>query len=394
MDKKQKGFSTQAVHGGEEQVRSWGTTNAPLFQSAAFSFPDLETWQKAARGETSDPIYSRNSNPTLEILERKLSLLEGGEACAVFSSGMAAITAIVLSLLKPGARLLSARDIYGGTYLLFSELLPRWGVDVRLLPSEEEALMEAMDSETGVVFIETPSNPTLKILDIRRIAAHASKAGAILVVDSTMATPFNQQPLGLGCDLVVHSATKYLSGHGDVLAGAVISSRDFIKQLLRTRELTGGCLDAHAAWLLIRGLKTLSVRMTRHNQTALAVARFLDNHPKVIRVLYPGLQNHAHHGVAESQMKGFGGVVSFEVRGGLESTRRMVEALNVGYRAANLGSVETVFGPPAFTSHVECTEEERRELGISESLIRYAVGLEDEDDLISDLERALREVGE
>ena len=209
-----------------------------------------------------------------------------------------------------------------------------------------------------------------------------------------MATPFNQQPLNLGCDLVVHSATKYLSGHGDILAGAVIGSRDLIKELMRTRELTGGCLDAHAAWLLIRGLKTLPLRMARHNQTALAVARFLDGHPGVARVLYPGLKKHPHHAVATSQMKGFGGVVSFEVRGGFESTRRVVEALRLGYRAANLGSVETVFGPPAFTSHVECTEEERLKLGISESLIRYSVGLEDEADLLSDLDKALKEVGE
>ena len=230
MDKEQKGFSTKAVHGGEEQVQSWGTTNAPLFQSAAFSYPDLETWQKVALGETSGHIYSRSSNPTLEVLERKLTLLEGGEAGAVFSSGMAAITAVVLSLLKPGDRLLSVSDIYGGTYLLFSEFLTRWGVDVHLLPTEEKTLVGEIGPGTRVVFIETPSNPTLKVLDIRRIAAEASKAGALLVVDSTMATPFNQQPLNLGCDLVVHSATKYLSGHGDVLAGAVIGSRDLIKE--------------------------------------------------------------------------------------------------------------------------------------------------------------------
>lgn len=389
MDKEPKGFSTSAIHGGEDQVPEWGTTNVPVFQSAAFSFPDLETWKRVALGEKNGHIYSRSSNPTLEILEHKLSLLEGGEACGVFSSGMAAITAVALTLLKPGERLLSVKDLYGGTYLLFSHLLPRWGVDVKLVATDDEALVGELAPETRVVFIETPSNPTLKVLDIRRIAVAASEVGATLVVDNTLATPFNQQPLGLGCDLVVHSATKFLSGHGDILAGAVIGSRELIGQLMKTRELTGGCLDAHAAWLLIRSLKTLSLRMERHNQSALAVAQFLNAHPRVSRVLYPGLNNHPNHDVALRQMKGFGGVVSFEVRGGFESTRRAVEALSIGYRAANLGSAETVFGPPAFTSHVECTEKERREAGISESLIRYAVGLEDEADLLLDLENAL-----
>lgn len=387
-----KGFCTRTIHAGEHRNRVWQTTCPPIFQSAAFSYGDVSLWQRVAQKEAEGHIYSRNSNPTVDVLEQKATELESGEAGACFASGMAAISAVMQAFLRPGLRLLAPYDLYGGTYLLLSELLPRWGVDVQFVKTDTEAFTAGISTGAAMVYVETPTNPMLKILDIAKIGAAASAAGGLLVVDNTMATPFNQRPLALGADLVVHSATKYLSGHGDVLAGLVVGSEGLISDVLRTRELTGACLDAHAAWLVIRGLKTLGLRLARQNETAMIVAGFLENHPGVLQVHYPGLVTDPGHEVARRQMTGFGGVVTFEVRGGADGARRVVDALSLGYRAANLGGVETVYGPPALTSHVECGPAERLRVGIRDGLIRYAVGLEDAEDLMADLTNALKAI--
>ncbi len=385
----QTGVGTRAVWSGEHD--GWeGSTQVPIARSVAFGYDDVDEWLAVGRGQARGHIYSRNTNPTVAALENKVRALEDAAAATGFASGMAAISNTFFALLAPGTRVVSIKDSYGGTNKLFTEFLPRFGIDVALCDTtDHEALEAALAQGCDLLYLETPTNPTLKLVDIARLSAAGHAAGAVVVVDNTFATPVNQQPLALGADLVVHSATKFLGGHADALGGVACGRADLVRRIYHFREITGAALDPGAAYLLLRGLKTLHLRIAHQNDSALRIARWLSAHPAVTGVHYPGLEDHPQHDLAQRQMCGFGGVLSFSVRGELDGLRTCLPRLRLAHRAANLGAVETIAGPPATTSHVECTAEERAAMGIPEGLIRYSVGIEDTDDLIADLAGAL-----
>ena len=382
--------ATLAVWAGEEESLVEGATQVPVVYSAAYGYPDVDAWIEAALGRKPGHIYSRNTNPTVSAFETKVRVLEGAAAATSFSSGMAAIGNTLFTLLSPGDRVVSVKDSYGGTNKLFTEFLPRFGVQVELCDTtDHERIEAAVAAGCRVLYLETPTNPTLKVVDIARLAAAGHRAGALVVTDNTFATPVNQNPLALGADLVIHSATKFLGGHADALGGVVCGDADLVGRIYHFREINGACLDPMAAFLMIRGMKTLALRVERQNASALAIARWLEAQPAVAAVFYPGLESHPQHAIARRQMRGFGGVLSFMLKGGFEAVKRVLPGLRLARRAANLGSIETVAGPPATTSHVECTPEERALMGIPEGLIRYSVGIEDPGDLMADLARAL-----
>ena len=383
--------ATLAVWAGEEEYLLQGATQVPVVHSVSFGYHDLDHWREVALGHVRGHIYSRNTNPTVEIFEEKVRQLEGAEAATSFATGMAAISNTLFALLGPGDRVVSIKDTYGGTSRIFIEHLPKFAVDVTLCETADiEAIEAAIDQGCRMLYLESPTNPTCKVVDIRRLAARAESAGAIVVVDNTFATPINQRPLELGADLVVHSATKFLGGHADALGGVVCGRRELVRRIFHFREVNGATLHPEAAYLLLRGMKTLDLRVSRQNDSALTIARYLETHPLVARVHYPGLPGHPGHDIAGRQMCGFGGMLSFELTGGLDAVRSFLPRLRYAHRAANLGAVETVVAPPATSSHVELTAEERAALGIPEGLVRYSVGIEDQGDLIADLEQALR----
>jgi cystathionine gamma-synthase len=382
---------TLAVWGGETDGDFWqNSTQVPVVHSVAFGYRDLDHWQAVALEQAPGHIYSRNTNPTVHAFEEKIRVLEGAEAAASFSSGMAAVSNTLFSCLRPGDRVVSIKDSYGGTNKIFIEFLPQWRVGVELCDTTDHEQIEAEVAKgCQVLYLESPTNPTVKITDIERLAAAGHQAGAIVVVDNTFATPINQQPLALGADLVLHSASKFLGGHADALGGVVCGPADLVRKVYHFREINGAALSPGDAYRLLRGVKTLGLRIERQNASAMKIATFLANHPAVEQVFYPGLPEHEHHDVARRQMSGFGGILSFMVSGGFDSVRRVLPRLQFAHRAANLGAVETIVGPPATTSHVECTAEERARMGIPEGLIRYSTGIEDPDDLIADLDQAL-----
>ncbi len=384
------GLGTLAVWAGEEEPFYGGATQVPVFHSVTFGYDDLDEWSRVARGEAPGHVYGRSSNPTTAVFEDKVRAMEGAEAAIAFSSGMAAVSNLFFTLLAPGDRAVSIRDSYGGTSKLFLEVLPRHGVDVTLCDTaDQDAIERTVAPGCRLLYLETPTNPTLKILDIRRLADAAHAAGAVVAVDNTFATPINQHPLDLGADVVVHSATKFLGGHSDALGGVLCGSRALVEQVFRFREVNGAVLDPMAAYLLLRGMKTLELRVVRQNENALAVARFLREHPRIDEVFYPGLEDHPGHGVARRQMSGFGGVLSFSLSAGSEGVGPFLSRLRFAHLAASLGSVSTLAGPPSTTSHVEVTAEQRRALGIPEGLVRYSVGIENRKDLLWDLDQAL-----
>ncbi len=387
---KQPGAGTIAVWGGEETSSSGGPTQVPIVQSVSFGYGDVDDWLEVGKGLRKGHIYSRNTNPTVEAFEQKVRMLEGAEAATSFASGMAAISNALFTLLSPGERVVSIKDSYGGTSKLYLEFLPRLNIDVALCATTDHEAIEAEISKgCTILYLETPTNPTLKVVDIARLAKAAHRAGALVIVDNTFATPINQRPLSLGADLVAHSATKFLGGHADALGGVICGSQDLVRRIYHFREITGAALDPMAAYLLLRGMKTLHLRVARQNESALAIAGFLEGHPAVSQVFYPGLTSHPQHAIARSQMRGFGGVLSFTLKGDFEALRVFLPRLKYAHRAANLGAVETIAGPPALTSHVECTPEERAAMGIPEGLVRYSVGIEETADLIADLDQAL-----
>jgi cystathionine gamma-synthase len=390
--KTQPGPGTIAVWGGEEGSSSGGSTQVPIVQSVSFGYLDVDHWLDVAKGLRKGHIYSRNTNPTVEAFEHKVRMLEGAQAATSFASGMAAISNALFTLLSPGTRVVSIKDCYGGTSKLYLEFLPRFDIDVALCDTTDHEMIEAEVAKgCTVLYLESPTNPTLKVVDIARLARAAHDAGALVIMDNTFATPINQRPLLLGADLVVHSATKFLGGHADALGGVICGRQDLIQRIYHFREITGAALDPMAAYLLLRGMKTLQLRVTRQNESALAIARHLEGHPAVGQVFYPGLPSHPQHAIAKRQMHGFGGVLSFTLQGDYEAVRVFLPRLKYAHRAANLGAVETIVGPPALTSHVECTPEERSAMGIPEGLIRYSVGIEETADLIADLDHALKD---
>jgi cystathionine gamma-synthase len=385
-----KHSATRAVWAGEEGHLVEGATQVPIVQSIPFGYDDLDEWMRVALGEREGHIYSRNTNPTTRAFEEKVRALEGSEAATSFASGMAAVSNTLFAFLEPGDRVVSVKDTYGGTNKVFLEFLPRAGVEVKLCDTtDSDAVAEEVARGCDLLYLETPTNPTLKLVDIESLSKAGHGAGAIVVVDGTFATPINQSPLALGADLVLHSASKYLGGHADALGGVLCGPGELVQRVYHYREINGAALDPFAAYLLLRGLKTLELRVARHNENAMKVARFLEGHPDVERVFYPGLESHPQHELARRQMRGFGGMLSFSLVGGYEAVRAFLPRLQFVHRAANLGAVETTVGPPATTSHVESSARERAAMGIPESLVRYSTGIEHAEDLISDLDNAL-----
>jgi cystathionine gamma-synthase len=384
--------ATQCIWAGEEEYLMQGATQVPVVHSVSFGYKDVDEWQAVALGQKDGHIYGRNTNPTVHAFEEKVRLLEGGAAATSAATGMGIISSALFGLLSPGQRVVSVKDTYGGTNVLFTEFLPRFQIDVTLCDTTNHEQIEAEIAQgCQLVYLESPTNPTTKVMDIARLAAAAHSVGAIVVVDNTFATPINQNPLALGADLVLHSATKFLGGHADALGGVIVGEKALVAQIYHFREINGATLHPMAAYLLLRGMKTLALRIRQQNASAMQIAQFLEGHPAIEQVFYPGLASHSGHAIAQKQMRGFGGMMSFMLKeNSFDAVRRFLPRLQLAHAAANLGAVETIVGPPATTSHVECTPEERAAMGIPESLIRYSTGIEDVEDLIGDLDGALR----
>ena len=389
--RKHMGQSTQSIWGGEQEHELFErSTQVPVVHSVSFAYKDIDTWQKVALGQEPGHIYSRNTNPTVRAFEDKVKTLEGAQAATSFASGMAAISNTLATFVQPGDRIVSIKDSYGGTNVIFNQFLPPLGIDVALCETGDYVQLEAEIAKgCRLLYLETPTNPTIKVADIKRLAAKAHAVGALVVVDNTFATPINQLPLELGADIVLHSASKYLGGHADALGGVICGSHELVEKVYHYREINGATLAPMDAYSLLRGMKTLKLRVERHNSNAMAIAHYLQSHPLVEQVNYPGLESHPGHDIAKQQMSGFGGILSFSVKGGLEAINLFLPKLQFAHMAANLGCVETVVGPPVTTSHVECSAEERAAAGIPEGLVRYSAGIEDIEDLIADLEQAL-----
>jgi cystathionine gamma-synthase len=382
--------STTSVWGGESDLKVSGAVTSPIVNSVAFAYNDVDHWHEVSLGKAEGYIYSRNTNPTVAVLEEKIRLLEGAEAATSFATGMAAISNTLYTFLTAGKRVVSQKDNYGGTSKIFLDFLPLYNVEVQLCDTTDFDLFEKEIAKgCDLVYLETPTNPTLKVVDIKRLASAAKKVGAIVVVDNTFATPINQNPLALGADLVIHSATKFLCGHSDAMGGVVAGKKELVQKIYQYREINGASLQADPAYMIARGMKTLELRIERQNASALKIANYLKAHSKVSDVFYPGLPSHPGHAIAKQQMSGFGGIMSFALDGGYEHVKKLLTTLKLVHLAASLGSVSTLAGPPRTTSHVELTEAQRKLLGIPESLIRYSVGIENVDDLLQDLETAL-----
>jgi len=393
MVSKGKGFSTKAVHAGEKRDPSTGAVVTPIYETSVFAFSRTKELIDVMSGKKGGYIYTRYGNPTVRTVERKMVELEGAEDVAVFSSGMAAIATTIFTLVSSGDHVVSTRDLYGGTLAFFKEVLPKFGVEASLVEATDfDEMKSAIQENTKVIYAETPTNPTLKLVDVSKVAKLGKKKGITVVVDSTFASPYNLKPIQFGVDVVIHSATKYLGGHNDVTAGMVGGSENFVQKLKEMRKHFGGTLDPLAAWLLLRGLKTLGLRMERHNSNGVRVAKYLEKHPKVKRVYYPGLPSHPQYSIAKRQMKGFGGVVSFEIDGDFEKTMKFVDNLKLCYLAASLGGAETLATQPVTCSHYFVSAEDRKKAGITDQLVRLALGIEDPEDIIADLEQAFNKI--
>jgi cystathionine beta-lyase/cystathionine gamma-synthase len=391
MKRRKRSPETAAVHGASELEKKNGPVSAPIYQTSTFEVTDND---EQVRVTGTDRYYTRWGNPTVTRAEEALAELEGTEGARVFASGMGAITSTVLALLKSGDHIVAQRDIYGGVTKFFAGWLPKLGIETTLVDTTDYAQYErAIRPNTRLIYVESPSNPSLRVIDFARIAGLAKKRGLISMIDSTFGTPINQHPAEHGIDLVMHSGTKYLSGHADLTCGVVCGRRELMQQLWETRTTLGNCMDPHAAWLLIRGLKTLAVRVQRQNENARRVAEFLEHHAKVRRVFYPFLESHREHSIARRQMTGGGGMVTFEVEGTGEDARRAAEAMQFFTLATSLGGVESLVSIPVLTSHAMISAEQRERMGVTEQMIRLSVGIENSDDLIADLEQALEIVG-
>lgn len=387
-----RGRSTLAVHAGQPRKKAHDAIATPIVASATYVFQDTAELREYFDGRIEREEYGRYGNPTVRTAERKLAALEGAEDCVLFGSGMAAATTTLLALLKSGDHVVMTSDCYRRTRQFISSVLARFQVTSTLVEPGDYAALESaiVPKKTRLLLSESPTNPYLRVADLTRLAAIRDRhPGVRILIDSTFATPVNQRPLELGADLVIHSCTKYLGGHNDLLAGAVCGKAGILSALRDFRGVMGGILDPQSAYLLIRGVKTLALRVQRQNENGLRVARWLETHPRVERVYYPGLESHPDYSVARSQMLGFGGVVSFLVRGGLDEASRLVDACRLATLAPSLGGVETLIEQPALMSFYELTTEERLAIGIRDNLIRLSLGIEDAEDLIADLDQAL-----
>jgi methionine-gamma-lyase len=386
------GFSTRAIHHGYDPVENQGSLVPPMYLSATFAFPSVEYGGRCFAGEEQGYFYTRISNPTLALLEGRMASLEGGEAAVAFSSGMGAITSTLWTLLRPGDEILADRTLYGCTFAFLQHGIGQFGVRVRHIDmSNLDAVKAALTSQTKVLYFESPANPNMRLADIAAIAELAHRNGAQLVVDNTYCTPYLQRPLELGADVVVHSATKYLSGHGDVTAGIAVASKAIVDRirLYGLKDMTGAVMSPQDAFLLMRGLKTLAIRMERHCDSAEQVAAMLAAHPAVEVVHFPGLSSFPQHELAKRQMRRYGAMIAFELKGGEPAGKRFMNTLKLFTRAVSLGDCESLAQHPASMTHSTYTPEERAAHGISEGLVRLSVGLEDVPDVLDDVKQAL-----
>jgi len=390
--KKKHAFSTLALHGENVEHFPEGAAAEPIFQTSTFVFKDSAEVRKYQEGKTDKYLYTRYGNPTLKMAEDKMALLEGAEAGLVVSSGMAAVATTVLTLCKAGDEIISTEPIYGGTLHLFQKLFPNLGLKVNFInPLKLEGAEKLVNRNTKMFFAETPTNPNLKIVDIGALLKIARKHNLTSVIDNTFATPYNQSPIEMGTDVVIHSATKYLGGHSDLVAGVILGKKGFIKDAVETMKMLGGCLDPLGAFLLLRGLKTLAIRVERQNENGMKVAKFLSGHPSVKKVYYPGLASHPQHKLAKSQMRGFGGMVCFDV-GDLKSATKVMDSLKLFLNATSLGGVESLASIPVLTSHYGFKPEDLRRAGVTPGMVRLSCGIEDGTDLIEDLKQALDKI--
>jgi len=382
---------TKAVRGGTDLSKKNGPLSTPIFQTSTFEVTDND---QQLRATPTDMFYTRYGNPTHTVAERAIAELECVERALLFASGMNAITTSILAVLKSGDHVVAQRDIYGGAAKFFGQWLPKLGIETTFVDTTEYDQHErALRPNTKLLYVESPTNPLVRVVDLRKIVAIARRQNLISMIDSTFATPINCRPAEFGIDLVMHSGTKYFGGHSDLIAGAVAGRGDLIEKIHTTRTTLGGCMDPHAAWLLLRGIKTVAVRVQRQNENALRVAQFLSEHPNVRRVHYPFVDGHPQRALAMEQMRGGGGIVSFEVEGTGDDARKLSESLNLFTLAPSLGGVDSLVCIPVLTSHAMIPAEHREKMGITEQLIRLSVGIEHADDLIADLEQALTVVG-
>lgn len=388
---KSKGFATRAIHQGHNPADHQGALNPPVYMSSTFAFETAEQGGEIFAGERDGYFYTRISNPTLALLETRLADLEGGEAAMTASSGMGAICSAIWALVEPGDEIITDGTLYGCTFSFFREQLQKFGIIITHVDlTVPEKLKGAISDKTKIVYFETPANPNMRIVDIAAVSEIAHTVGATVVVDNTYSTPYLQQPLALGADLVVHSATKYLGGHGDLIAGAVVGSAEMIQhiRLVGLKDMTGAVLSAQDANLILRGIKTLELRMERHCDNAEVIAEYLEHHPKVTRVYYPGLKSYPQHEVARKQMARFGGMIPFEIEGGLEAAKKFLNSLELITLAVSLGDAETLIQHPASMTHATYSPEELAKYHISEELIRLSAGLEQVEDILADLSQA------
>jgi cystathionine beta-lyase/cystathionine gamma-synthase len=378
---------TEAVHGRNDLSKKLGPVSTPIYQTSTFEATDNE---EMLRVTPTDKFYTRYGNPTNTAAEAAIAELEGAEGALLFASGMSAITTTILALTRSGDHIVAQRDIYGGTTKFLSAWLPKLRVETTFVDTTEyDQHARAVRPNTKLLYLESPTNPTVRVVDLKKVSALARENGIFTMIDSTFATPINQRPIDFGIDLVMHSGTKYLGGHADLMCGVVAGRQDLMAKIKETRSTLGGVMDPHAAWLLLRGIKTLAVRVHRQNENALRVAQFLAQHPKVRRVHYPFLEGHPHRALAMEQMHGGGGMVSFEVEGTGDDARRTTEAMELFTLAPSLGGVESLVSIPVLSSHIMISAEQRQKMGVTEQMIRLSVGIENADDLIADLEQAL-----
>jgi cystathionine beta-lyase/cystathionine gamma-synthase len=382
---------TRAIHAGEPtRHRVNAPVTAPVVRSSTFALRSANELKRWAEGKSKAFMYTRDGNPTLATAERKIAALEGAEDAVVTSAGMAAISSTLLSVVQKGDEIISTAQVYGGSYRLMRDIFPRFGIVVRQVESSLEGIEKLVSPRTKCLYVETPTNPTIYLVDLRKAAAFAKKHGLVSIVDNTFATPLLQNPIEYGFDLVVHSVTKGLAGHSDLLGGVAAGSREHIARVRKMVSYFGGVMDPEVAFLLMRGIKTLGVRLEQQCQTAVRIAKFLEKHPKVARVHYPGLKSHPDHVLAKRQMRGFGSMIAFDLKGGLAAAHRFADRVRLFLLAASLGGVESLIILPIYGSHFRMSPEELRRAGVTPGTIRMSVGLEDPQDLLDDLQQALR----
>jgi len=386
-----QGPQTTAIHGGEPKRHGVNTGVGPeIFRTSTFTFASTQQMKEWAEGKNKAYIYTRYGNPTLTMAEEKIAALEGAEAAVVTASGMAAISSALLSTVRAGDELISTAQVYGGTYRLMRDVFPDLGIKVHHVETDLAGMEELVTPRTKTLYVETPTNPTLRLVDLHKALAFAKKHGLTSIIDNTFASPVLQNPLAMGFDMVVHSATKYLGGHSDIIAGAAAGSKHWMERVRHFVIHLGGSMDPEAAYLLMRGIKTVGVRVERQCANAMAVAKFLDKHPKVARVHYPGLKSHPDHALAKKQMRGFGSMLAFDMKGGLPAARRFCDRVRLFLLAASLGGVESLVVLPIYTSHYKMSLQELERAGVTPGTVRVSVGLEDPEDLIADLQQALK----